>query len=119
MGKVIISNIGESKIRRYGVDFEPGEERMIDTEIIYAYSMMEIARTLQSINRKMAARARMDEMDEMRLLSGMPSFTGPTNIVNFPSRVDTHGWLERWWHNRKMNKAFKKAYKNRRQSHGS
>lgn len=53
MSSILITNIDETPVRRYGNTFNPGETVKIDTETISAYSLMEISRNTQSIARSL------------------------------------------------------------------
>lgn len=53
MGKVTITNQTENLVRKYGQDIDPQSSLEYDTDIVLAYSAMEISRALRYINIKL------------------------------------------------------------------
>jgi len=81
MAMIEIKNISEYDNRKYGQTFIPGETKLIDSEIINSYSLMEISLALQRISNNFNKEVSYRDMD--RHLNFYKEYKEPRIIENF------------------------------------
>lgn len=103
-----ITNADEITVRRYGIEFEPGETKEIDPLTLQTYSLMEISRASQIIARKLTIISKTLEDSEKR---ESRTVVNQSFSLEKPYWYHDEPWLVRKWNQRKEKKRWEKEWK--------
>lgn len=115
MSNITITNQTDEVVRKFGEEISPNDYRDYPSDVVLAYSAMEIAKALRYINIKLGNIDRRLERDELWGSDGIKrSQTQYVYIQNFDDAPVHDPWIVRKYKEWKRKRSWKKEMKNRR-----